>query len=313
MQHCLTHLILHLATYTRAQADSNLRRQEWEIVSPPPSSLEQGSSRIPVKIAGAAVKGSSSSRSGGGRGGGLVVGSNGGAQEPLVRLSDGCLDDMRRMLASTVPNCEAIVGVDAHGERTADDSIRAALVQKGVEWGRHVREPWVVTCLAAAYILSTITLGCPFFWGIAHLIMFGAGVYETIDLGWSLARPLAMPAGQSMGWLAIGFVLRLADAVLYVYVAKLASWALCYAEGRPLWGRLGKRTLVIVDSPTNHQLLEAFCSKLFAQAYSFCSIDVHGASGVGVPRGPAPTTAAQNAAAACHVAPCARDLIVRAL
>ncbi len=50
--------------------------------------------------------------------------------------------------------------------------------------------------------------------------------------------------------------------------------------GRPLWARAGKRSLVIVDSPMVHQLLENFVSKLFAQSYSFCSIDVHGASGL---------------------------------
>merc|ERR1711991_209957 len=37
---------------------------------------------------------------------------------------------------------------------------------------------------------------------------------------------------------------------------------------------------VIVDSPTNHQLLESFVSKLFSQSYSHTSLDVHGASGL---------------------------------
>lgn len=50
--------------------------------------------------------------------------------------------------------------------------------------------------------------------------------------------------------------------------------------GRPLWARMGKRTIVIVDNPAVHQLLENFVSKLFSQSYSFCSVDVHGASGL---------------------------------
>jgi hypothetical protein len=37
---------------------------------------------------------------------------------------------------------------------------------------------------------------------------------------------------------------------------------------------MGKRTLVIVDTPCVHQLLEAFVSKLYAQSYSFCSLEV---------------------------------------
>lgn len=37
---------------------------------------------------------------------------------------------------------------------------------------------------------------------------------------------------------------------------------------------MGKRSLVIVDTPCVHQLLEAFVSKLYAQSYSFCSLEV---------------------------------------
>jgi len=47
-----------------------------------------------------------------------------------------------------------------------------------------------------------------------------------------------------------------------------------------MWARHGRRTLVIVDSPMVHQLTENFVSKLYAQAYSFCGLDVHGANGL---------------------------------
>jgi hypothetical protein len=50
--------------------------------------------------------------------------------------------------------------------------------------------------------------------------------------------------------------------------------------GRPLWARIGKRTLVIVDNSCVHQLTETFVSKLFSQSYSFVSLDVHGANGL---------------------------------
>ena len=50
--------------------------------------------------------------------------------------------------------------------------------------------------------------------------------------------------------------------------------------GRPMWARIGKRTIVIVDTPCVHQLLETFVSKLYAEAFSFCTVDVHGASGL---------------------------------
>ncbi|CAM9369085.1 unnamed protein product, partial [Choristocarpus tenellus] len=44
--------------------------------------------------------------------------------------------------------------------------------------------------------------------------------------------------------------------------------------------RLGKRTVVVVDVPCVHQLVETFVSKLFSMGYSFMSIDVHGGSSV---------------------------------
>lgn len=60
----------------------------------------------------------------------------------------------------------------------------------------------------------------------------------------------------------------------------MAAWGFRWFDGRPLWARFGKRSLVIVDTPCNHQLLEAFVSKLFSLSYGFVSIDVHGACGI---------------------------------
>ena len=59
------------------------------------------------------------------------------------------------------------------------------------------------------------------------------------------------------------------------------TWADRWMKNRPLWARMGKRTLVIVDTPCVHQLVETFVSKLYAQSYSFCSIEVS-RKGVGV-------------------------------
>ena len=47
-------------------------------------------------------------------------------------------------------------------------------------------------------------------------------------------------------------------------------------QRRSIWARLGRRTLVIVDLPYVHQLLEAYVSKKFALSYSIASLDVHG-------------------------------------
>jgi hypothetical protein len=131
--------------------------------------------------------------------------------------------------------------------------------------------------LAGAFLVVTLVLGVSVVELVAQLAMRSAGV--DASLRWSLDEPRA-PAGQSAGWTAVGFAARLADALLYAYGAKLFTWAAHLAGGRPLWARHGKRTVVIVETATNHQLLEAFVSKLFAQAYAVVSIDVHGAAGV---------------------------------
>lgn len=47
-------------------------------------------------------------------------------------------------------------------------------------------------------------------------------------------------------------------------------------QGRPLLARLGRRTVLILDVPYVHQLLEAYVSKLFALSYGVASVDVHG-------------------------------------
>ena len=67
---------------------------------------------------------------------------------------------------------------------------------------------------------------------------------------------------------------------MYVFLVKIITWLDRWLMGRPMWARIGKRTIVIVDTPCVHQLLETFVSKLYAEAFSFCTVDVHGASGL---------------------------------
>ena len=50
-----------------------------------------------------------------------------------------------------------------------------------------------------------------------------------------------------------------------------------HVQRRPLLARLGRRTVLILDLPYVHQLLEAYLSKLFALSYGVASVDVHGA------------------------------------
>ncbi|KAJ1627773.1 hypothetical protein T492DRAFT_1120330 [Pavlovales sp. CCMP2436] len=249
MQHTLTHLLVHLAVHTREHGSPKALWQSWEPELPTEMGLNI-STLFDVRFGKVNVE-----------------------EEPLVRLSAGCLCDLQHMLATTVPNCEVIAGAHATDGGPLPSPTHDALVVQGVHWGRHVREPWIVLCLVGAYILLTVLLGCPFAWGLVHVALLCAGTYDSVDLSWSAARHLDFPAGQHSGWQALGFGARLMNGIIFVFLPKGITWALRFAEGRPLWGRMGKRTLVIVETPVNHQ------------AYSFCALEVHGASGVGRPDG----------------------------
>eukprot|EP00897_Mesotaenium_endlicherianum_P003173 jgi/Mesen1/2884/ME000175S02040 len=76
----------------------------------------------------------------------------------------------------------------------------------------------------------------------------------------------------------VAYVAHAFDALLYCFLPLVFSLLLRLLQGRQLWARLGKRTLVIADVPYVHQLLEVYVSKMFALSYSIASIDVHGAN-----------------------------------
>ena len=85
---------------------------------------------------------------------------------------------------------------------------------------------------------------------------------------------------QTPLWSIFGFIVQMADAIFYIYCGKLITWGCRWVDGRPMSARMGKRTIVIVDTPCVHQLAESFVSKLYSQGYSFRGVDVHGASGL---------------------------------
>jgi hypothetical protein len=85
---------------------------------------------------------------------------------------------------------------------------------------------------------------------------------------------------QSAGWIVFALVVQILDALFFVYIGKIIAKSCRVLYGRPIDARLGKRSLVIVDTPCVHQMLESYVSKLFSMSYSFVSLDVHGASGL---------------------------------
>jgi hypothetical protein len=203
-----------------------------------------------------------------------------------MNLTDGCIDDMHTMLESSiVPNISKIVGYNESGDplKGAELSTNTDLREKGIMWAEHIREPWIVTVLVGAYLLVSVGLGIPLFGTIAAIILaifrasgvdVGHGVLQC-----SLKDPMLIYE-QGIGWTLLGLGLQLMDALWFIYLGKCLTWGMRWKANRPMSARMGKRTIVVVDSPCIHQLVENFASKLFSQSYGFCGVDVHGASGL---------------------------------
>lgn len=199
----------------------------------------------------------------------------------LMNLSDGDIEDLHEMTSKNLlSDLIDIVGFDETGN-PKESLLHNEIVHRGKVWAEHVKEPWIVLLMVGAYFIVSIGLGITFFVTIGTLIARGiyGGNEQNTTLRFSLLNTQQF-FEQSVGWTLIGLVLQIMDAILFGYLVKIFTYGSRFFGGRPLWARIGKRTLVIVDTPMNHQLLENFVSKLFSQAYSFVSIDVHGASGL---------------------------------
>jgi len=209
-----------------------------------------------------------------------------GRQTILMNLTDGCIDDIHTIMAtSMIPNIERIVGFDKYGDPLDEDEKQTneELRQAGQAWGDHVREPWMVVIFVAVYLFVSVGFGLPLF-GTLGTVIVEILKAANVDIGngvlaWSPRYPRTM-VNQGIGWTLVGLTLQIVDAVWFIYIGKNLTWLLRWVTGRPIAARMGGRTIVVVDSPCIHQLTENFASKLFSQAYSFCMPNVHGASGL---------------------------------
>lgn len=95
----------------------------------------------------------------------------------------------------------------------------------------------------------------------------------------SSPRHMAAMHKQPLGWTLLGFLLNIADALFYVFICKIFTWGDRWLQSRGLSARMGKRTIVIVDQPAVHRMLNNFVSKLYAQGYSFLTPEVQSACG----------------------------------
>ena len=201
----------------------------------------------------------------------------------VMNLTDGCLVSMNYMINQMQSNMEDIVGCSADGVKNKTITYRS-LRTRGYEWGKHVKEYWLMLVCAAIYLIVTSTFRFSIFKDISTVfvkIVHFSGYIDNREyqVSFSFNEPDIFN-NQPFLWSFFGVLVQLFDAIFFVFLIKILTWANRYYNGRPLWARHGKRTIVIVDSPCIHQMLEAFVSKLYAQSYSFCSVEVHGASGL---------------------------------
>ena len=193
-----------------------------------------------------------------------------------------CIDDLRALLEKTLLEsaCD-IVGYDRNGESN-DSATNKQLVTQGKRWAVHINEPWKIIVIIGFYIIISVGFNLTIVRMVADAIvsilaLCGLSIEGKLVFGYNYVDVMR---SQAIVWSAMGLVVQLLDALVFVYLAKLITPLYRIVGGRPLWARLGKRTLVVVDVPWVHQLVHQFVSKLFSESYSFVSIDVHGADGL---------------------------------
>lgn len=177
---------------------------------------------------------------------------------------------------------------------SADNKLtHARLVALGRHWGGHVLESPLAWMLSAAYIaITVVVLQLPAaqftLWAASRVACEAMGPPDS-SLTERLCGPdvVAVPDVLHAGdrgpsgpawWDVLVYALKLADAVIYVFLPLWVALLLRALQRRAPFARLGKRTVVVADVPYVHQTLESYASKLFALAYSATGIDVHGAN-----------------------------------
>jgi len=218
-------------------------------------------------------------------------------------VSPQFLEDVVRLSGASIQSMREVVGYD--GARSNSVPARAHLLAVGRRWGQHMSETWRSMFPSGVYIILTVALHKPLLRVILDAVLAIAFMQDkrsttsdnctfTNPGCWVSGSLLSLPAGvRSMDSAShsgfeccagyarlVGFLVGLADAVLYIAIPLFISRALRLWEGREVKHRLGKRCVVIADTKWVGQCLEAFTAKLFALSYSFSGPEVHAAEPV---------------------------------
>jgi hypothetical protein len=152
-----------------------------------------------------------------------------------LRHASGCVinettvRELERCSSEGIGCVEAIVGVDRDG-RDAPTATSRELEARGRVWADHVLEAPRAWALAAVYVLVTVSLGVL---PVTHLASRVGGDTTADATMWQWRYHLP----------------RVLDALVYVWLAEIMTAVLRVVQGRPLFHRMGGRTVVIGDVP----------------------------------------------------------------
>jgi hypothetical protein len=184
-----------------------------------------------------------------------------GRQRPLgmVLSRDDLTELYDRETKLFLRESREIVGADGLSQRRPTSTSRQ-LERGGRHWAQHVLEAPIAWAIHALYILISVALGLP----LVQTVL-GALAGGSLPEGDSAAAAL-LRSGALAG-----------DVGLYIFGPWLWTLGLRWGQGRPLWARTGRRSLVVGEAPWIHPLLTNYISKLFSLSYGIASVDVQGA------------------------------------
>lgn len=225
----------------------------------------------------------------------------------IMTVSDGCIADMSSLLLTClIPDVVNIVGFDILGCPAECTGIRSSgigdksqhdkslhnctvtsgasilnkeLVTEGRRLSRYITEYYRMHFLVGCYVVLAVGFGLPLFGSLGSIVLAVMHSNPNYVLSFS-PRTLHSVLHQPLVYSVVGLVLQILDALLIIYCLRLILVMCRIADDIPVFARFGKRTLVVVDTPCIHQLLESFVSKLFSQSFGYNAIDVHGANGL---------------------------------
>ena len=160
----------------------------------------------------------------------------------------------------------SIIGTDCQGA-SRQSRLYQQLIEGGRRWGSHVVEYPITWAIQALYIVITVGWAIPFGHPIPPMQTMGNRLIEIFNLN-----------TNSLLIQSLSVSLALADLGIYIFGPWIWSVGLRLAQGRQVFARTGKRTLVIGETPWVQQVLGNFVSKLFSLSYGVASVEVHGAN-----------------------------------